>query len=74
MSRFVVILFEISGEPMKTTDAVKHFGSQRKLAEALGLNEANVSRWMRSEIIPIKQALRLVDMTRGELELRLRDY
>ncbi len=59
---------------MKTTDAVEHFGSQRKLAEALGINEANVSRWKTAGIVPIKQALRLVDMSRGELELRLRDY
>lgn len=60
---------------MKIEQAVKHFGSQVKLAETLGITESAVSRWNdRGGIIPIKQALRLVDMTRGELDLRLRDY
>ena len=59
---------------MKTEDAINYFGSQRKLAEALDINEANVSRWKKSGIIPIKKALKLSDLTRGELDLRLRDY
>jgi len=60
---------------MKVDHAVKHFGSQRKLAETLDITESAVSRWKADGgIVPIKQALKLVDITRGELDLRLRDY
>lgn len=59
---------------MKTDKAIKHFGNQRKLAAALDIHEANVSRWKKTGIVPINQALRLVDITRGELALQLRDY
>ena len=59
---------------MKPQDAIDYFGNQRRLSEALGIHEANVSRWKKAGIIPIAQALKLVDMTRGELALRLRDY
>lgn len=59
---------------MKLKPAIKHYGSQKGLAEALDLHEANVSRWKKSGIIPVKHALTLIDLTRGELPLNLRDY
>ena len=60
---------------MELEQAVEHFGSQAKVAEALGISESAVSKWKeRGGIIPIKVALKLVDMTRGELALMLRDY
>lgn len=39
--------------------AVSAFGSQTKLAEALGISKAAVSKWPPGEPIPQKQALRL---------------
>jgi len=59
---------------MKLQPAIDHYGSQRDLATALDLHESQVSRWKVDGIVPIKHALRLVDMTRGELPLNLRDY
>ena len=59
---------------MKPMDAINHFGSQRKLAEALSIHEANVSRWKDVGIIPLRRALELSKMTDGELDLKLSDY
>lgn len=39
--------------------AVAHFGSQAKVAYALGLTRSAVSQWKAKEPIPVEQALRL---------------
>jgi plasmid maintenance system antidote protein VapI len=66
---------EIGGNSMKIDQAVKHFGSQARLAETLGITDSAISRWKeRGVIIPIKTAIRLYDMTGHELDLHLRDY
>jgi len=59
---------------MKLKPAVKYYGNQRKLAASLDVHESQVSRWKVDGIIPIKHALKLVSMSRGELALNLRDY
>lgn len=50
---------------MKKIDVVNHFGTQRKIAKELGVSEQAVSMW--GEIIPEKNALRLSQLTKGEL-------
>ena len=62
------------GLPMKLEPAVTYYGNQRKLAESLAIHESQVSRWKVDGVIPIKYALKLVSMSRGELVLNLRDY
>ena len=60
---------------MLVADAVAHFGSQTKMAEALGITDAAISLWVkRGGIVPIKQALRINQMSDGEVDLRLNDY
>ncbi len=59
---------------MKLQPVIDYYGSQRELAAALDLHESQVSRWKEFGIVPIKHALRLVAITRGELPLNLRDY
>ena len=60
---------------MKLQPAVEYFENQRKLAAHLDIHESQVSRWKSDGgIIPIKYALRLVEYSRGELALNLRDY
>lgn len=59
---------------MKTKDAIKYFGNQVKLAEALEIHEANITRWKKSGVVPLKRALELASMTNGELALNLGDY
>lgn len=59
---------------MKLDTAVEYYGNQRKLAEGLSIHESQVSRWKEGGIVPIKYALRLVSLSRGELALMLRDY
>ena len=60
---------------MQFDKAVEYYESQRKLAKGLDIHESQVSRWKSDGgIIPIKYALRLVSMSRGELKLNLRDY
>jgi len=60
---------------MKLEPAITYYGNQRKLAASLDVHESQVSRWKADGgIIPIKHALKLVSMSRGELVLNLRDY
>ena len=66
----------IDGATMKVDQAVKYFGTQRKVAEVLGLHEAAVSRWITrgNGIVPIKHIIALKDMSYGELDLVMDDY
>ena len=50
---------------MLTTDAIKYFGSKRKLAEAAGVNAPTVYAWGR--LVPEGKAARLSLITGGEL-------
>jgi predicted transcriptional regulator len=61
---------------MKLDQAVKYFGSQRQVAEILGLTESAVSVWKVRDkgLIPMRHILRLKDMSNGELDLGLDDY
>jgi DNA-binding transcriptional regulator YdaS (Cro superfamily) len=50
---------------MQKDIAVSHYGSQIKLAQALGISSSAVSYW--DSIIPEKQAMRLALITNGAL-------
>lgn len=50
---------------MKTRDAIKHFGSQTKLAQALNITKGAVSQW--GENVPAHRALELEKLTGGAL-------
>lgn len=50
---------------MRKVEVVNFFGSQRKVAQALGISEQAVSFW--GIVIPEKNALRLHQITNGEL-------
>lgn len=50
---------------MKKIEAVRFFGSQRKIAKELGVSEQAVSLW--GSVIPEKNALRLHQITNGQL-------
>ena len=58
---------------MRLHDAVSYFGSQNKLAEALGISQASVSGW-KPERIPLKRALQLEQITKGKLRPNLDEY
>lgn len=57
---------------MKTTDAAAHFGSEYKLAKALGISQANITRWKTR--VPVKWALKLHHMTGGKLKFDINAY
>ena len=60
---------------MKLEQAVKFFGTQREIAQRLGLTEAAVSVWKaRGGVIPIKHALKLGRITAGRLNISMKDY
>ena len=62
---------------MKLKTAIKHFGTQTRIAAVLGLSDAAVSRWHDEPYygnVPIKTALRLVRASEGELAIGLKDY
>ena len=60
---------------MKIDQAVKHFGSQKKLAETLSITESAISRWReRGDTVPLKSALKINNYTGGAVDLVLGDY
>ena len=60
---------------MKLKDAVKHYGTQAKIAKILKVTETAVSNWgKRNGLVPIRQALRLRRKSKGAIDLRLSDY
>lgn len=50
---------------MKTSDAIKHFGTQQKLASALGLSQSSVAEW--GEYPPRLRQLQIAALTGGAL-------
>lgn len=52
---------------MRKQDVVKHFGSQKAVAEALGVSEAAISAW--DEEIPRGRAFELQVITGGKLRV-----
>lgn len=57
---------------MKTSDAAAHFGSEYKVAQALGINQSNLTRWKHK--VPEVWARRLHDMTGGKLRFDPTEY
>lgn len=47
-------------------DLLSHFGGGAKLAKALGVTEATVSRWKHGQQLPVDQAKRIEDITDGK--------
>jgi hypothetical protein len=58
--------------PMKTSDVATYFGSEYKTAQALGIHQANITRWEKK--VPEIWARRLHDMTGGKLHFDINDY
>ena len=50
---------------MKKSEAIMHFGSQTKLATAINVSQAAVSKW--SERIPELRAYQIERLTNGQL-------
>lgn len=57
---------------MKTLDAIAHFGSAARVADALGISRAAVSRW--GERIPPSSASLLEKLSGGALVFDPADY
>jgi hypothetical protein len=51
---------------MKKADAIKHFGSQVKLGEAIGINQGSISAW--GEYPPEHRQLQIERITLGALK------
>ena len=58
---------------MRVEQAVKHFGSKSKVADALGINRSLVTRW-KDGIVPLGHAWKLRTKSRYKLAMRLDDY
>jgi predicted transcriptional regulator len=52
-------------ERMTTADAIRHYGTQQKLADALGITQSTVSEW--GEFPPPLRQLQIQDLTRAKL-------
>lgn len=50
---------------MKTRDAANHFGSKKKLADALGIQPSAVTMWR--EVVPISRQYQLQILSGGAL-------
>ncbi|MGP1572967.1 Cro/CI family transcriptional regulator [Aggregatibacter segnis] len=57
---------------MLKKDAIKYFGTARKLAKTLRISSAAVSQW--GEVIPEKNAYKLQFITKGKLKIDLNLY
>jgi DNA-binding transcriptional regulator YdaS (Cro superfamily) len=51
---------------MKTSDAAAHFGSKKKLADALLINPSAVTQW--GEYVPDSRQYQLQVLTKGKLK------
>ena len=51
---------------MTTDEAIKHYGTQQKLADALGIKQGSVAGW--SEYPPAIRQLQLQQVTKGKLK------
>jgi DNA-binding transcriptional regulator YdaS (Cro superfamily) len=51
---------------MLKKDAIAHFGSQRRVAEALGIKQPSVANW--PEIVPPLRQVQLEVVTQGKLK------
>jgi hypothetical protein len=54
---------------MQLQAAIKHFGSQAKLARALGVSGAAVSDWARTGMFPIGRQYQVQVLTEGALKV-----
>ncbi len=50
---------------MKTRDAANHFGSKKKLAEALGIQPSAVTMW--GEFVPVSRQYQIQILSNGKL-------
>ena len=57
---------------MRKENAISHFGSQQKLADALGIKQGSVSGW--GELVPLGRAFVLERLTNGALKVDLGAY
>ena len=58
---------------MKKSDVVKFFGGYSATARALGMkNRQAVFKW--PEVVPLKKALLIQDITKGKLKVKLEAY
>lgn len=51
---------------MKKVDALSHFGTQKALAEALGIAQAAVAQW--GDQVPQRRAFEIERLTAGKLK------
>ena len=51
---------------MEKKRVIEHFRTQSAVADALGLQQATVSRW--GEVVPLHVAMRAEELTAGELK------
>ncbi len=58
---------------MRLEQAVKHFGSNTEVANALSINKSSVGRW-KDGIVPLNHAWKLRTKSKGKLAMRLGDY
>jgi DNA-binding transcriptional regulator YdaS (Cro superfamily) len=58
---------------MRLSDAVSYFGTQQKLANAIGIKQGAISSW-KKERIPLARALQIEKITHGKLKADLSLY
>ena len=57
---------------MRKSDAIVHFGSQQKLADALDIKQGSVSGW--GELVPLGRAFIIERITGGKLKVDVSLY
>lgn len=53
---------------MKKVDAIRYYGTQRKLADALGISQAAISKW--PDDVPLLRQYQIERLTGGALKVQ----
>jgi transcriptional regulator with XRE-family HTH domain len=53
---------------MQILQAIAHYGTQKRLADALDVEQSNISKWLKKGAIPYLRQIELQFITKGKLK------
>ena len=53
---------------MHIKDAIAHYGTQQRLADALDVKQSSISKWLKAEYLPYLRQLEIQLLTKNKLK------
>jgi len=53
---------------MHIKDAIDHYGTQQRLADALDVKQSSISKWLKAEYLPYLRQLEIQFLTKNKLK------